>query len=443
MMGHAFTARRAFTFIELLVVISIISLLIAAFWLSADAAPPPATEKAPAYYVAVDGKPGNSGTHESPWDILSALGGKQVVAPGATIYLRGGTYRKDRGPNPGNFYEKDGEKTVVGLSGAEGRAIHVRPVAGERVIIDGGLSVEPPSAHLWMWDLEILVSEPHPEKPVGPGSHPKDFHRPWGGLNIAGGHHLKFINFLIHDNRQGVGWWTANQESELYGAIIYDNGWPATDRGHGHCVYSQNKTGIKRITDCILTCKYHGTYTMHAYGSPRADCDNFVMEGNIAYALGTFLVGSGKPSHNIVVRNNALYGVGMQIGYNAPYNENCEVRDNVVVNGSLSIVDYKEAVNEGNLVVGQKAKRPAEPRVLFRPNRYDPTRAHLAVFNFAKAKTVEVDTAGFLKDGDAYALKDPKDFYGPPVHAGACKGGKITVPMAREFAVFVLRKTAS
>ena len=112
-MGHAFTARRAFTFIELLVVISIISLLIAAFWLSADAAPPPATEKAPAYYVAVDGKPGNSGTHESPWDILSALGGKQVVAPGATIYLRGGTYRKDRGPNPGDFHEKDDEKTVV------------------------------------------------------------------------------------------------------------------------------------------------------------------------------------------------------------------------------------------------------------------------------------------------------------------------------------------
>jgi len=270
--------------------------LIAACCPSADAAPPPATEEAPAYYVAVDGKPGNPDTQEAPWDILSALGGKQAVAPGATIYLQGGTYRKDRGPNPGDFHEKDDEKTVVGLAGAKGRAIHVRPVAGERVIIDGGLSVQNPSAHLWMWDLEILVSEPHPKKPVGPGSHPKDFHRPWGGLNVNGGRHLKFINFLIHDNRQGVSWWTGNQDSELYGAIIYDNGWPATDRGHGHCVYAQNKTGIKRVTDCILTCKYHGTYTMHAYGSRRADCDNFVMEGNIAYALGTFLVGSGKPS---------------------------------------------------------------------------------------------------------------------------------------------------
>ena len=259
-----------------------------------------------------------------------------------------------------------------------------------------------------------------------------------GRLNVFGKSYLKFINFLIHDNRQGVSWWVGCTESELYGAIVYDNGWPATDRGHGHCVYTQNNEGVKRVTDCIFTCKYPGTYTMHAYGSRRADCNNYTMEGNIAYALGTFLVGSGKPSHNIVVQNNALHGIGMQIGYNAPHNENCEVRDNIIVNGGLSIVKYKQAVNEGNLILAAKDERPAEPRVFLRPNKYDPTRAHLAVYNFAKAAQVAVDASAVLKDGDAYALQDPKHFYGPALHTGKAVGGKISVPMAGEFTVFVL-----
>src|SRR5262249_25038322 len=161
----------------------------------------------------------------------------------------------------------------------------------------------------------ILVSEPHPTKPLGPGSHPKDLKRPWGGLDMHGGRRCKYINLVIHDCCQGVSFWSSARDSELHGYLIYDNGWPATDPGHGHAVYTQNQNGPKVITDCIMTGG-HG-YTLHAYGSKRAYVDNFRIEGNVAYNAGTFLVGGGRPSHHIRVLDNYLYGVSMKIGYSA------------------------------------------------------------------------------------------------------------------------------
>ena len=77
-----------------------------------------------------------------------------------------------------------------------------------------------------------------------PGSHPADFTRPWGGLNVQGGRNCKYIHLVIHDCRQGVSFWSGDQGGELYGCVIYDNGWPATDRGHGHAVYTQNREGV-------------------------------------------------------------------------------------------------------------------------------------------------------------------------------------------------------
>src|SRR5207253_3191665 len=118
------------------------------------------------------------------------------------------------------------------------------------------------------------------------------------------------INLVIHDNSQGVSWWSESKDSELYGCILFDNGWAGTDRGHGHAVYTQNKDGTKTIADCIFTGGYG--YSLHAYGSSRADVDNYLIVGNIAYNADTFLIGGGKPSHHIRVFENLLYGVPMR-----------------------------------------------------------------------------------------------------------------------------------
>ncbi len=381
------------------------------------------------WYASPQGTPQARGTRQSPWDLASALLGKHAIQPGDTLYLRAGTYRR-----------RPSENFSVRLAGVGDRPIIVRPAPGEHAVIDGGLAVENPSAHLWIWDLEILVSEPQPTRPVSAGSHPGDFKRPWGGLHLHGGSRCKFVNLVIHDCRQGVSAWSGAKDCELHGCVIYDNGWKAVDRGHGHAIYTQNQDGTKTISDCIMTGG-HG-YTMHAYGSKNAYVDNFRIEGNIAYQAGPFLIGGGRPSRHVEVIGNYLYGVPLQVGYSARYNEDCVVRDNVVVNAGLSINKYRKAVNEGNLVLAKGAPRPKEGRVVLRPNKYDRRRAHLVLFNWQKKAEMAVDPAGFLKKGEAYRLLDPRALFGKPVQAGRYDGSPIRVRTPGELAVFVLLKGA-
>jgi len=404
-----------------------------------------ASAAAPAaeWFVSPDGKPANPGTRDAPWGIAFALAGAgKKAAPGDTIWLRGGVYKFPftKGTQRQGFEVK--------LAGTAEHAIAVRAAPGERATIDGGLSVNAPSTYLWLQDLEIMASEPRPDKPLGPVNTAKaaplesdiSQYRPWSGLNIYAGQGCKFINLAIHDNCQGVSWWVASKDSELYGCLIYNNGWAATDRGHGHCVYTQNQDGVKTVSNCIMSCMFDGTFTLHAYGSKNAWVDNYVAEENIVYGKGPFLIGGGKPSHNILSRRNYLYGVSMRIGYNAPENEDCEVRDNVIIAGALEITKYKKAVSENNVLIGRNDKRPAEPRVVFLPNKYDPARAHLAVFNFAQAPQVPVKMAQFLKAGDKVRLLDPKDFYGKPLWEGTAEGETLNVPTPGEFAVYVVLK---
>ncbi|MCS7237898.1 MAG: right-handed parallel beta-helix repeat-containing protein [Thermoguttaceae bacterium] len=391
------------------------------------------------WYVSPQGIPEGAGTQAVPWDIASALDGRQPVQPGDTIWLAGGTYRHpDRSVNSPGF--------VIRLKGEKDRPIHIRPLASQRVIIDGGLSVQSPSDYLWIWDLEILVSENFtlPRRVEEPGSHPKSYGRPWGGLNIHAGTGCKYIHLVIHDCAQGVSFWRGATDSELYGCIIYDNGWDAPDRGHGHAIYTQNEIGIKTIADCIMTGGF--SHTMHAYGSPRAFVHNYLIEGNIAYNAGRFLVGGEGPAKGIRVLSNCLYRVNMQIGYTAPQNEDCEVRDNVIIHGGLSIIRFKNVISENNLIIpsGQTDLGDRPPIIHLRKSRYDPRRAHLAIFNPQKAAQVAVNFSNFLRPGEEFELRDPRDFFGPPVYVGKvqddCTGW---VPVHGEFGAYVILRRSN
>lgn len=380
------------------------------------------------WYVAPVGRATNPGTEESPWDLASALNGREGIQPGDTIYLAEGTYRR----RPSELFE-------VRLEGAPEAPIHVRPAPGHRVRIDGGLSVLGPSAHAWIRDLEIFVSEPVPEKPVSAGSHPPDLHRPWGGLHMHGGRDCKYIDLVIHHCNQGISCWKGEIDAEIYGCILYDNGWLGEDRGHGHCIYTQNDEGVKTVSNCIMTCRYDGSYTMHAYGSERAYVNNYRATENVCYGRGPFLIGGGRPSQGIRVYRNYLYDVDMRIGYNAPHNEDCEIRDNVIVNGRLEVARYRDPVLEGNLVLARGDERPSGVKTVLLPNQYDRDRAHLVIYNWSGDKMVKVGVGGFLQEGEAVELLDPTDSFDPPKATAACRNGTIHIPADGEFTVWLLK----
>jgi hypothetical protein len=388
----------------------------------------PRVDGANHYFVAPDGKAGNAGTENQPWDLGSTLAGQHQVQPGDVIWVRGGTYKG---------------KHTLKLAGKEGAPLHIRGMPGQRAtILDGTLFVAAPTSHVWLWDLEITTSTPAEQRTINErGSWPKLPATFADGVGIVHTQtaevykDLKLINLVIHDTAQGVSFWIDAVDSEIHGCLIYDNGWNAPDRGHGHSIYTQNKEGIKTISNNIMSAKFNGAYTLHAYGSSKAYVDNYVVEDNIAYDNGPVLVGGGRPSHNIKVRRNYLYGVSMRLGYGAA-NEDCEVQDNIIAKGSLRIDRFNKVVQENNL------QELPQRKVVLIPNKYDPNRAHLAIYNGAKATEVPLDASSFLKPGDRFRLMGPKDFYGRPLQEGTASSEPISVPMNGEFAAFVILKGA-
>ena len=391
----------------------------------------PVKSAATDWYVSTTGSSTGTGAVDSPWDIGSALDGSQAeILPGDTLWFRGGTYQYPwvKGVSSGYGYR-------VVLVGTPESPINIRPFTGERVIIDGGLDVVSPAAYLWIRDFELLVSQPKtPNSAVD---------RPDGGLRMLAGEGCKYINLVVHDNNVGIGFWTPAVNSEIYGCLIYNNGWVDVNGvGNGPGIYTQNgTTAYKHITDNFIMAN-NATYGLKAY-STKAYVNNFVIEGNIIYEQKQNLIGGGGPSANIFLRNNYTYGPTMEVGYNYYYgfNQNCEVTNNVIGNNRLIITRFLSVVNTGNQVVPAGARRPKTENVKFRVNRYDANRGHLAIFNWPRKASVSFSPGAFLQAGDTYRLMDPKNFYGAPVYSGVYNGTSITVPMnAREFAAYVVLK---
>lgn len=421
--------------------------------LTADPDDPNRAAQAPVtawHFVAVDGRADNAGTENSPWDIESALASRQAIAPGATVYLKGGTYRHpDRRWNSPGF--------ALALEGERERPIHIRPVPGQRVTLDGKVEVKPNARYLSVWDLEITVSETADwNRQVTAGGLAVDgsAELPQGGLNILGGTGSKFIHLVIHDMNSGVGFWRPALDAELHGCLIYGIGAIGPDRYHGPGIYTQNETGTKELTDNILFGNY--STTIQAYGSSQAEVSGFHLEGNIAFApvkegsRQRILIGGGRPSRRIRATGNLLYEVPLQLGYNAPYNEDATVTGNWIVNAGLAINGFRDVVQHGNTVISPAGPRPQRPAdVILRPSRYAPGRGNIAIFNWARQTQVEVDLSPVLKPGQPFRIVSAWDFYGQPVAAGTFDGKPVAVPIPveprtgqGEFCAFVVLPTA-
>lgn len=382
------------------------------------------------WFAAPDGKATNAGSKTAPWDVISALDGTQKVAPGDTLWLRGGSYAR-----------ADNKPIEIKLQGTKKQPTQVRGAVGERVTFTTGITVLEPATYLWLRDVEIAGIVLKVERiSKQTGSWPDDMPKVPGGLNVYAGEDCKFINLVIHNNQGGVGWWKGSTNSEFYGCLIYDNGWKGPDRNHGHSIYAQNQNGWKTIDSCILTVPWgEGQYTMHAYSSSNAWVDNFLIENNVAYERGPFLVGGGRPSQNIRVLDNYLYNVDMRLGYGPGPNQNGEVRGNLILNGSLQLKNWQNTREENNLRIPD-SPTPKEPYMIWLPNKYDSKRAHLVIYNWHKAPQIRVPAGPFLKNGERVRLLHPEKFYDKPIWQSEIKGDSFTLPVNGEFAVFVALK---
>ncbi len=435
----------------------------------------PRSSVAHQFFVSPSASPSGVGSLKNPWQLQTALNQPPEVKPGDTIWLRGGTYS-------GTFTGR-----LVGTSAAP---IAVRQFMGERATLDGGNSsgsaiLVVQGSYTWYWGFEVTSSDTaRVTSDTGPS--PTSIPRGEGILIDQSSPHpgLKFINMIIHDTRQGISFWKEAQDSEIYGCLIYYNGWEAPDRGHGHGIYVQNQTGTKKITDNILFSGFsHG---IHTYGSGAAFLDNIDMEGNTTFNAGNLsasggrnlLFGGGSVAHNPIVSSNYLYrlasgpGSDFDLGYSGGC-DNATVTDNYV-STSTEFANCSPGTMTGNTFHGPfsgfntvqypgntySASRPTGAKVFIRPNAYEPGRAHITVYNWNLEGSVDVDLSAVLGNGDRYEVRNAQDFFGSPVLSGTYAGGPLTLPLTGlsvgspvgrpaplasgpEFNVFVVVTTAS
>ena len=417
--------------------------------------PAPLSEAAARYYVAPGVRSGGNGSMERPWDLATALSHPAAVKPGDTIWIRGGTYK-------GAFTSR--------LAGAPDAPIVLRQYPGERVVVDGAGS---PQAVLtifgaWAtyWGFEITNSNTRRASSQA-GPWPTDLSRGTAHGVIVKGPHTKLVNLVVHDTGVGIGFWSEAQDAELYGNIIFYNGWDGPDRGHGHGIYTQNQSGTKRITDNIIFQQFGSGLIV--YGSERAFLDNFVIQGNVLFNNGglsrttgysrNLLLGGGSVAEDPVIVDNYTYfapalkpgieGIGLYAGA-----RNAIIKGNYFIHGvtsaytggralQLGLVSDLEMINnvfQGSVfgfVPAQypqneyhTARSPARgTRVFVRPNAYEAGRAHIIVYNFDQLSAVSVDLSSLLKPGERYAILDAQNFFGPPAVTATYDGRPVALPM--------------
>ena len=238
------------------------------------------------YFVAPSGSAQGDGSQTQPWDLTTALNQPTAVQPGDTIWLRGGVYR-------GNFSSK--------LTGAAGSPITLRQRPGERATIDGSLAIN--GAYAWYWGFEVMRSNP---SRGDSGSH--------ADAVTVSAPNTKLINLVIHDgDADGIGFWMPAADSEIYGTLIYYNGFQGPDRGHGHGIYTQNSSGTKTISDNIIFD--HFGLGIQAYGSSAAFVRGFVLDGNILFNNGSIAAGLSKVDNILFANGNPLERIRVENNY--------------------------------------------------------------------------------------------------------------------------------
>ncbi|HKE91821.1 MAG TPA: NosD domain-containing protein [Gemmatimonadales bacterium] len=418
------------------------------------------------HYVAPKGTPAGNGSVQRPWDLQFALSGARGrVHAGDTVWLRGGTYH-------GEFR--------TSLDGAAGRWIVFRQYPGERATIDGTLRAD--GSYLAFWGFEVMQSVPDTYGIQANTAHGKfinlivhdagtqgvSFWTPAVDAELYG---CIIYNNGTHDNFDH-GTYVHNEDGTK---LITDNVF-FNNLARGIQIYASPKNPVLRN----ITVEGNVSFDNGTISNVVAARENLIFnapvptEGmvgiaNMLYFAGdegiNLRVGKYAPQNNrdIVLRNN--YAAGGKIGLEmiepwikATVTGNTFIgsRDVVKVGGASLPGHYQWSDNTWVRDPGAKAWRdedkayewddwkrasglgsrdavlpepPKASKVFVRPNRYEPGRAHIIVYNWAGGPSVAVDVSGVLKPGDRYEVRNVQSVFGAPVASGVYQGGMIAVPM--------------
>ncbi|HLV30050.1 MAG TPA: right-handed parallel beta-helix repeat-containing protein [Chitinispirillaceae bacterium] len=387
------------------------------------------------WFVSPSGSADASGREGDPIDLGTALSSSGPVKPGELVLLKEGIYEgrfvstvSGTADSPVLFWAEPGTRvTIDGKEGSGNQALHIK---GEWV---------------QFWNLEITnTSQSRTDMVEG-----VRFDAP----------NSKLINSVIHNNLQGIGFWSPAINSELYGNIIFNNGTEGETRGHGHAIYTQNQTGTKQIRNNIIFFGYGfgiHTYTENGY------IQGYNFERNVWFRAGAsvngsstvgqsdgLLIGGLQPVDRVIVKENYSWvpvpnARSVRFGWGGSVeNEFIEVQDNYFAGNVVTQGLWKNAMVEGNHFFGAEIgpdpeefpnnvfsnQLPTCTKTVFNSNRYDPRRIDLIIYNWDNDDFVPVNFETMITSGTDFTVHSVFDIWGEPVLEGKYQGGSLHLPM--------------
>jgi hypothetical protein len=423
--------------------------------------------------VAANGTPRGDGSFERPWNLQTALAHPPSVTPGSTIWVRGGTHR-------GAFTSRltGSASAPVIVRNYQGERVTIdNPTDCDGITLNGSYT------WYWGLEIMSSGTKRATPYAGSHCAEPSDVHLDRGIGVRNNGSFNKIINCVIHDNQQGIGnWgtWTSGPGLEIYGTLIYYNGGQQTGGardgwGIGHGTYLLSKqTGETKVIDNIVFANFvtgirlgdDGVFKPHVEGNISfINGDNMKPGGRNISVMG--LNGYGTPGYapmtDAIIRNNYTYypvarwpssGAGnvgasesIHPGLWAP-NSTGEIVGNYIAGPFPSpdsqptpfLLGYWDHFNptrcRDNFIYGTDIRpyvkercpttvntygdgKPASNAVFTRPNLYERGRAHIAIYNWQHAPSVDIDLAASgLVPGQPFEVRDAMDFYGPPLVRG-------------------------
>jgi len=404
-------------------------------------------ENATGIFVSVNGTNSATGTQDDPLDLATALSSSSPVQAGQTIWIFEGTYH-------GSF--------TSDLRGTSAQHISVKPMPGQRVILDGRTGDSSALTVNGEWTdyygLEVLSSATdHTSEQDSSG--PTDL-KTNGGVSVYYGKNTRVINFIVHDNvGGGFSSWRPASNSELYGNIIYNNGWTAPGRGHGHAIYAQNETGYKKLTNNIIFFGY--ATGIHVY-TEGGQINGFDVQKNTWFMTGSSdprasqkkdncLIGGFQPVKDLILKNNLGYSEnsrGTRIGYGGSVTGQDAVLNNNYLSENFWVAGHWNQLDVSNTTVlrgitgssasyindlggnnFQSSPPVSGKKIVVSANAHDQRRAKVVIFNYDEDAHVNVDLSSVLKPGEAYRIHSAFGLFNNPLVNGLYDGGTVSIPM--------------
>ncbi len=437
-------------------------------------------------YVAPDGKTANSGDEASPLDLASALK-PQRIPPGSTVLLRGGTYvgpfRSDlRGTEPSPItmrsapgenavitsYESRGDGGVLNVFGAWATYRDFEVTAASRDRLYGtkfrlmGLNILAPHTRF----INLVIHD---------AGHGIGFWKEAVDSELYG--NIIFNNGTENsesDMRHGHAIYTQNTEGEkvirdnvmfdqfgwgihaypapggvtgfrIEGNVSFDNGLASharqhypnimvsghqpfkTDRVHvqnNYSYYRQGQTEAGKFSDANLCL---GCSDAESNGDADVTGNYFVNGSPVMLANGW---------QHLTISGNTVVGDRRLISLNGSARESYTIDHNTYFSaaGAPFAWNGKELDPQAWLAATHDSNSsfhtgtPTGTAVFVRPNQYEPGRAHIIVFNWDHAPSVQADVRGVLHAGNHYRIFNVQDLGGRPVAEGTWSQGPISLP---------------